>query len=119
MRIAIPLRGTEISRGFSGCEAIRVCEDDHGRVFRQDTVYPESGAEGVFRCLERCGADVLLCGELTAEETERLARSGVLMATGASGDADAALRRYLDAAIVCDPNNTCRYCAHRSECGRT
>lgn len=113
MRIAIPVIGDEVSASFGACEGFRIYEDDHGRIVRQFFVPSEGGA---LSTLERCGADVLVCGALGAEEKRTLAMSGVLLSPEASGSADEAALRYLGAAIAFDPANTCDYCGHRHEC---
>lgn len=117
MRIAIPVAGDRVSASLGACEAIRFYEDDHGKIVRQFSApVEESGFDAALALLERHGVDVVVCGTLTTEEKRALATAGLLLAPDASGDADAAVRAYLGAAIACDPNNTCNYCGHRDEC---
>ena len=117
MRIIIPVIGEEVSPAFDDCEALKIYEDDHGRILREQIVPIEgSGFDAVCRAVERSGADVLVCGGLNAEERKILAMSGVLLSQGAAGSADEAARAYLGAAIACDPNNHCNYCGHKAEC---
>ena len=115
MRIAVSAVGEDVS-AFGACETIRLYEDDHGRVTGQRVV-PVEGAP--VRALERSGADVLLCGALTGEERRMLAEDGVLFTADVQGSANAAVRRYLGTAIVCDPNNNCNYCGHKTDCDLT
>ena len=115
MRIAVSVIGEEVS-AFAVCEAIRLYEDDHGRITAQRVVPVERSP---LHTLERSGADVLLCGALTGEERHMLAEEGVLFTADVQGSANAAARRYLGTAIVCDPSNNCNYCGHKTECDLT
>ena len=118
MRIAVPVTGEAVSAPFGACEAFCFYEDDHGKIVRQFRVPVEgSGFDAALVLLERYGVDVVVCGELSAEEKRALASAGLLLAPGASGGADGAVRAYLGQAIACDPSNTCNYCGHRDECG--
>lgn len=118
MRIAVPVVGEEVNAPFGTCEAFCFYEDDHGRIVRQFRVPVEGqGFDAALALLEGYGVDVVVCGELSAEERRTLASAGLLLAPGASGGADEAVRAYLGQAIACDPGNTCNYCGHRDECG--
>ncbi len=117
MRIAVPVTGEEISTPFGACEAFYLYEDDHGRLLRRTRVPTEGGGfDTALAALERCGADVVVCGTLDAEEKHALALAGLLLAPDASGGADEAVRAYLDRAIACDPDNDCNYCGHKDAC---
>lgn len=117
MRIAVPVAGEAVSAPFGACEAFSFYEDDHGRIVRQFRVPLEgSGFDAALTLLEGYGVDVVVCGGLSAEEKRALASAGLLLAPGASGGADGAVRAYLERAVACDPENTCNYCGHRDEC---
>ncbi|MBR3560964.1 MAG: hypothetical protein IKN81_05480 [Oscillospiraceae bacterium] len=113
MRIAVPTDGEACVAALTSCEAIKLYEDDHGRIVRTSIVPVSGDAQ---RAIERGGVDVLVCGELTAEERRALAEDGVLLTAGYRGSADACVRAYLGTAIACDPNNNCNYCGHKTEC---
>ncbi len=113
MRIAIPTDEEERVAALDKCGTIRLYEDDHGRIVRQSEM-PVAG--NVLDTVERSGVDVLVCGELTADERRALAEDGILLAAGYSGSANAAVRTYLGTAIACDPSNNCNYCGHKTEC---
>ena len=115
MRIAIPVVEGWIGKELADCTAVRLYEDDHGKVTRQSVVTAEAG-ETARAVIERCGADVLLCGALAPEERRELALSGLLLAEAAADDPDEAVRAYLGTAIACDPSNNCNYCGVRDEC---
>ncbi len=118
MRIAVPVAGEEISEAFGACEAIALFEDDHGRIVRRTRRDMDArGFEAALALLERCSADVVVCGALAEEEKRALAQAGLLLAPGFCGDAEAAVRAYLDRAIACDPDNDCNYCGHKDVCG--
>lgn len=117
MRIAVPVTGEEISTPFGACEAFFLYEDDHGKILRRTDVPVKGGGfDAALAELERCGADVVVCGALDAAEKRTLAAAGLLLAPDASGNADGAVRAYLDRAIACDPDNDCNYCGHKDAC---
>ncbi len=113
MRIVVPIAGNEVAAALEACESVRLFEDDHGRIVRR-TELPLTGT--ALETLERSGADVVVCGALTAEERKTLAASGLLLAADASGDAEEAVRACLSRTVACDPGNTCNYCGHKDEC---
>ncbi len=117
MRIAVPVRDEDVSTSLDACEALRLYEDDHGKITRQTAVpVTGEGFDAVLAALERSGADVVLCSALSEEERRALAAAGLLLAPDASGNAETAVRAYLDRAIACDPNNNCNYCGWKDEC---
>ena len=117
MRIAIPALDETVSTSFGKSEAFWVYEDDHGTVVKKYRVPIEGeGFDAALAALERHGADVLVCGELSANERATVAASGLLLSDGARGSTDAAALRYLGGAIACDPENNCNYCGHKHEC---
>ncbi|MBE7008403.1 MAG: hypothetical protein E7422_04555 [Ruminococcaceae bacterium] len=117
MRIAVSVMGNEVSASLDNCEAFCFFEDDHGKILRQYSAPVEgTGFDAALSTLERYGVDVLVCGALDKEERKRLAASGLLLSTDASGSAEDAARRYLGGAIACDPDNDCNYCGHKGEC---
>lgn len=118
MRTAIPVSGGRAGRELTASEEIVFYEDDHGQVIRKTSEKLTGGGfEEVLACLEKQGADVLLCGVLTEEERHALALSGFLIASAASDIPEDALRTYLGVTVACDPNNTCTCCTHRNNCG--
>ena len=115
MRIAVPVNGEGVS-ALAACHAIRLFEDDHGRITRRSELAVEAGA--ALTALERCGADVLLCPALSDDERRALAEAGLLLAQAEASDAEAAVLAYLGAAVACDPSNNCNYCGFKDSCGR-
>lgn len=115
MRIAVPVNGERVST-LAACHAIRLFEDDHGRITRRSEVAVEAGT--ALAALERCGADVLLCPKLTEDELRALADAGLLLAQAEGSDAEAAVLACLGAAVACDPSNNCNYCGFKDSCGR-
>lgn len=117
MRIAVPVTGEDAVAPVGACEAFCFFEDDHGKILRQYSAPVEgTGFDAALSTLERYGVDVLVCGALDEEERKRLAASGLLLSTDASGSAEDAARRWLGGAIACDPDNDCNYCGHKDEC---
>ena len=117
MRIAVPAVRDAVAESLRLCTAVKLYEDDHGKITKRGSV-PVTAEERAIDVIERCGADVLLCGALPPEEERELAASGVLLARSQDADVEAAVLSYLNAAIACDPSNECNYCGFRDECGK-
>lgn len=110
MRIAIPVVGDDVSPSPEACEAVKFYEDDHGRILRTFTESVEAGGT-MLAIVERQGVDALVCGALEREAKRALALSGLLVASGYTGGADAAAKAYLGETVASDPNNTCHICS--------
>lgn len=115
VRIAVTLDGENVSASVGACKAIRLYEDDHGRIVRRTPAAWKDG-DTALAVLERCGADVVVCGAPKEDERRALAQSGLLLAPGYSGEADEAVRAWLGRTIACDPGNTCNYCGWKEQC---
>ena len=100
MRIAVPYEDGRIFQHFGRTQQFKIYDTDdstvlHAEVMSTDGVMHEALAV----VLAGNGVDVLVCGGLGAGAMSALQEAGILVISGASGDADTAVAAFLDGSL--------------------
>ena len=100
MRIAVPYEDGHIFQHFGRTQQFKIYDTDgstvlHAEVMSTDGVMHEALAV----VLAGNGVDVLVCGGLGAGAMSALQEAGILVVSGASGDADTAVAAFLDGSL--------------------
>ena len=119
MKIAVTYENGEIFQHFGHTSAFKVYEVEDGRVVSARVV----GTDGQGHCalagfLFGGGVDVLICGGIGPGAQAALSEAGIRLCAGCSGDADAAVERYLNGTLDYVSDSNCSHHGHEDrDCG--
>ncbi len=108
MKIAVTFKDGEVFQHFGHTEHFKLYEVEAGQVISGEVVDTNgSGHEAMANFLAERSVNVLLCGGIGDGAQAELAAAGIEICSGAEGDADAAVRAYLNgelesAGVNCD-----------------
>jgi predicted Fe-Mo cluster-binding NifX family protein len=120
MKIAAPVRGTEIDSHFGHCEAFSVFTLDGRRaIVAEERLASAEGCgckSGIGATLAKMGVTHLVAGNMGDGAVRVLASHGIAVTRGASGNARAAVERYATGALA-DSGTGCAEHPHGHDCG--
>ena len=113
MRIAVPYEGGQVFQHFGHTSQIKIYDAENGQIVKEqvdDTAGSGHGALAGF--LSERKVDVLICGGIGGGAREALAQAGIRLCGGVSGEADAAVRAFLEGRLAYDPEARCEHHGH-------
>ena len=108
MKIAVPFENGQVFQHFGHTETFKLYEVEADQIVSSETVATNgSGHEALAGFLTDLSVNVLLCGGIGGGAQAALAGAGIEICSGAEGDADAAVKAYLNgelesAGVNCD-----------------
>ena len=108
MKIAVTFENGEVFQHFGHTETFKLYEVEAGQVVSSEVVTTNgSGHEALADFLSDLSVNVLLCGGIGDGAQAALSSAGIEICSGAEGDADAAVKAYLNgelesAGVNCD-----------------
>ena len=108
MKIAVTFKDGEVYQHFGHAEAFKIYEVAGGQIVSSEVVVPDgSGHEAMANFLADLSVDALLCGGIGNGAQAALAEAEIEICSGVEGDADAAVKAYLNgelesAGVNCD-----------------
>ena len=108
MKIAVTFENGEVFQHFGHTEAFKLYEVEGNQVVSSEIVAANgSGHEAMAEFLSNLSVNVLLCGGIGDGAQKALANAGIEICSGAEGNADAAVKAYLNgelesAGVNCD-----------------
>ena len=108
MKIAVTFENGEVFQHFGHTETFKLYEVEAGQVVSSEVVATNgSGHEALADFLSDLSVNVLLCGGIGDGAQAALSSAGIEICSGAEGDADAAVKAYLNgelesAGVNCD-----------------
>ena len=117
MKLAVAAMGTKVAGHFGHCETFIFYEIANGSVASREVV-PNPGHKPGFlpNFLADRGAQAVISGGMGGGAVEIFNQRGVAVITGASGEADAVVERYLKGELKSD-GAVCHEHAHADACG--
>ncbi len=113
MRIAVTYDNGEIFQHFGHTSFFKLYDTEEGRITGEEVIAaPENGHGALAGFLKENGADVLICGGIGGGAQNALAQAGIRLYGGASGNADAAVKAFLEGGLSFDPNVMCSHHSH-------
>lgn len=104
MKIAVTYENGDIYPHFGMAARVKFYDVENGEIISSEIVELKSpGHSLIAPVLFGHGTDVLICGHIKPSAANALIISGLMLCAGASGDADAAVRAYLDGSLEHDP----------------
>ncbi len=120
MKIAVTYQDGEIFQHFGHTEYFKIYEVENGEVVSSEVVGTEGSGHGALAgFLLNGGVDVLICGGIGGGAQMALAQAGIKLYGGCSGDADSAVKAYLDGTLGYDPDVHCDHHDHNHDGAHT
>ena len=111
-RIAVAYENGEIFQHFGRTEEFKVYEVEDGKIMNSEIIGSNGSGHGALAgLLDEKNIDVLICGGIGGGAQAALAERRIELCAGASGNADEAVKAYLDGKLV----NTGANCGHHGE----
>lgn len=97
MKVAITTDGRNVSKQFASTKGLEIFEIQKGRTTSRMLVDASAGGgyEGLVYILQNEGVEVVLCGEIKANERKELEECGLQVFPGARGGTTSILNAYL------------------------
>ena len=118
MRIAVTYDNGEIFQHFGHTEKFKVYDVEDGKIVNEEIVDTNGQGHGALAGFLLGGkVDVLICGGIGGGAQVALGEAGIKLYGGVSGDADAAVKAFLDGALDYDPDVRCNHHGEDHTCG--
>ncbi len=117
MKIAVASEGKLVTGHFGHCENFNIYDAEYDQIVNRQSV-PNPGHRPGFlpNFLHDLGVDVIISGGMGGGAIEIFNEKGIVVVTGASGDAEAAASDYLNGKLV-SSDTVCQQHQHHDECG--
>ena len=118
MRIAVTYDNGEIFQHFGHTEKFKVYDVEDGKIVNEEIVDTNGQGHGALAGFLLGGkVDVLICGGIGGGAQIALGEAGIKLYGGVSGDADAAVKAFLDGALDYNPDVRCNHHGEGHTCG--
>jgi len=120
MKIAVTHQNGQVFQHFGHTEQFKVYTVEDGKIISSEIVDTNGQGHGALADLLRIiGADTLICGGIGGGAQMALARAGIKLFGGVSGNCDAAVNALLNGVLSYDPDAKCDHHEHHhgSDCG--
>jgi predicted Fe-Mo cluster-binding NifX family protein len=117
MKIAVACEGKTVAQHFGHCEGFTIFEAQ-GQQITDRQFIPNPGHKPGFLpvFLSEKGANVIISGGMGGGAVDLFNEKGIQVITGASGDAEAAVRAYLQGTLK-STGSVCHEHQYAGECG--
>ena len=110
MRIAVTYANEEIFQHFGHTEQFKIYDVEGGAIVAAQVVDTNGSGHGALAgFLSVLKAEVLICGGIGGGAQMALASAGIKLYGGVSGNADAAVRAFLEGKLDFNPNVQCNH----------
>ena len=115
MKIAVTYENGNVFQHFGRTESFKIYEIKDGEILNTEVIGNNGiGHEALAEYLRSLGVDLLICGGMGQGAKNALAEAGVVVCSGAQGDADEAVRSFLRGELVSEDVN-CDHHEHHQE----
>lgn len=122
MRIAVTYENGQVFQHFGHCENFKIYETEGNQVVSSQVVSAVGSGHGALAgFLLNQGAEVLICGGIGGGARMALAEAGIQLYPGVSGDADEAVKAFLQDSLDYNPDTVCSHYHHEEghDCGHS
>ncbi len=113
MRIAVTYENGQVFQHFGHTREFKLYDVKEGKVIFEQIVESDGPGHGYLASfLKEVQADLLICGGIGMGAINALAEAGIELFAGVSGDADAAIRAYLNGELQGDSEGFCDHHGH-------
>lgn len=122
MRIAVTYDNGEIFQHFGHTETFKVYDVEAGAIFSERILDSNGNGHGALATLLSGNkVDVLICGGIGGGAQIALAEAGIQLYGGVSGNADAAVKEFIEGTLSYNPDVKCNHHGedheHHDNCG--
>ncbi|MBP3633094.1 MAG: DUF1292 domain-containing protein [Oscillospiraceae bacterium] len=118
MKIAVTYDNGQIFQHFGHTEYMKIYEIKDNEVIGSEVLSTNGSGHGALAgFLKAQGVDVLICGGIGGGAQMALADADIKLYGGCSGDADTAVKNYLNKTLMYNPNVKCDHHDHDHEHG--
>ena len=120
MKIAVTYENGEIFQHFGHTEQFKVYEVQEGRIINDEVIDTNGSGHGALAgMLSNLGVEVLICGGIGGGAQMALSQEGIELNGGVTGDADEAVKAFLEDNLDYDPEAKCDHHDHHHGEGHT
>lgn len=113
MRIAVTYEGGNVFQHFGKTQSFRIYDAENGTITHAETIGTGGKGHGMLAgFLKGENVDVLICGGIGAGAQEALNEAGIKFYAGVSGNADEAVKSFVEGKLSYDPSPTCDHHEH-------
>ena len=119
-KIAVTYENGNIFQHFGHTECFKVYEIENGEIIRETLVNVNgSGHEALAGFLKDLNVNTLICGGIGGGARRALEAAGICLYGGVSGNADHAVKEFLNGSLIYDPEAKCNHHGehHSGDCG--
>ena len=127
MKVAVTYENGEVFQHFGRTPQFKVYEIEGEEIKSEEVIDTNGTGHGALAgLLSNEGAEVLICGGIGGGAQVAMNSAGITLYAGASGDADAAVKAYIDGSLPQIGEATCEHhghsdhgdhdCAHGGSC---
>ena len=118
MKIAVTFENGEVFQHFGRTPQFKVYEISDGKIISSEVIDTNGTGHGALAgFLEELGAEVLICGGIGGGAQVAMSEAGVRLFAGASGNADDAVKAFLDGTLPEIGEATCDHHDHEHQGG--
>jgi len=119
MKIAVTYENGQIFQHFGHTETFKIYEIDGKDITESKTIGTEGNGHGALSgFLKSKGVDILICGGIGAGAKTALSEAGIKLFGGVSGNADQAVKDYLNGNLSYKPDIMCSHHDHDHQHGK-
>ncbi len=118
MKIAVTYEEGKIFQHFGRTEAFKIFDLEENRIRTEEIITTNGTGHGALAgFLKEQGVEALICGGIGGGAQAALEQAGIRLYGGVSGDADEAVRAFLDGTLSYDSNVHCDHHDHHDHHG--
>lgn len=117
MKIAVASERERVTAHFGHCENFNIFEAENGKILKSESI-PNPGHRPGFlpNFLNDMGVNVIISGGMGGSAVDIFNEKGIEVITGAQGNAEAAVKDYLNGELK-SAGSVCHAHQHHDECG--
>lgn len=118
MRIAVTYENGNVFQHFGHTQNFKIYDIEEGKIVKEQVIDTNGQGHGALAgFLVEAKVDALICGGIGGGAQAALAEVGIKLFGGVSGNADDAVKAYLEGNLGFNPNVQCSHHGHGHSCG--
>ena len=120
MKIAVTYENGEIFQHFGHTSQFKIYDIENGEIISEEVVSTNgSGHSALSGMLKKLNVNILICGGIGGGAQMALMEANIKLLGGVKGNADEAVKAYLNNTLIYNPNVKCDHHDHEHGEGHT